>query len=291
MTNRFLINHLSKACYEFGPFRIDTQRHLLFRGDETVKLPPKAFQTLLVLLQNRDRIVKKEELISTIWPDSYVEESNLTQNVFVLRKALREEKNEHAYILTIPGTGYRFVAPVTESGVSEQQNDQFVLTKSQYAQSVPSIAVLLFEPLIKDGSDNLLGPGLTDVLITRLSALKNVRVRPTLSVLKYRDTVHDALKIGDELNVDSVLSGTFHRDGDQLRVSVQLVQISDGVILWAARFDQSFTNLFSMQDSISEQIVQALTLILSRDEPRQSRKSYTKCADVTSTPIVWAISK
>ena len=256
-----VMNHSSRVCFEFGPFRIDTQRHLLFRGNEPVQLSPKAFQILLVLLQNRHRVVKKEELISTIWPDSYVEESNLAQNVFMLRKALREQKNEHAYIMTIPGTGYRFVAPVTESDVSEHHINQFILRKSEDAQCVPSIAVLPFEPLVEDGRDNALGPGLTDALITRLSELKNIRVRPTLSVLKYRDARHDALRIGDELNVDYVVVGTFHRDGDQIRVSVQLVQVSDGLTLWAAKFDQSFTNLFSLQDSVSEQVVQALALV------------------------------
>jgi DNA-binding winged helix-turn-helix (wHTH) protein len=252
------MNHSSRVCFEFGPFRIDTQRHLLFRGNEPVQLSPKAFQILLLLLQNRHRVVKKEELISTIWPDSYVEESNLAQNVFMLRKALREQKNEHAYIMTIPGTGYRFVAPVIESDISEHHINHFILRKSEDAQCVPSIAVLPFEPLVEDGRDNALGPGLTDALITKLSELKNIRVRPTLSVLKYRDARHDALRIGDELNVDFVVVGTFHREGDQIRVSVQLVQVSDGLTLWGAKFDQNFTNLFSIQDSVSEQVVQAL---------------------------------
>lgn len=268
LNQSFLMNYSSKVRFEFGPFRIDTQRHLVFRGNELVQLSPKPFQTLLVLVQNRHRVVKKEELIRTIWPDSYVEESNLAQNVSVLRKALGEQKNEHAYIMTVPGTGYRFVAPVTEFGLAERHIDDFIQRKSENVHSRPSIAVLPFEPLVEDGGDDALARGLTDALITRLSQLKNIRVRPTLSVLKYRDARHDTLRIGDELNVDSVVVGTFHRDGDQIRVSVQLVQVSDGVNLWAAKFDQNFTNLFSTQDSTSEQIVEALALAFGGIYPR-----------------------
>ena len=90
--------------YEFGPFRLDMQRYLLVRDNEPLHLSPKALKTLLVLIENRDRVVRKDELLKWIWPDAHVEESNLAQNIFVIRKALAEENNDR-YILTIPGTG------------------------------------------------------------------------------------------------------------------------------------------------------------------------------------------
>ena len=104
------------SAYEFGPYRIDMQRYLVLRDDRPIQLSPKVFRTLLVLVQRRDRVVSKQELIDAIWPDSYVEEGNLAQNIFVLRRALGEEKSDHSFIITIPGHGYRFVAPVTELG-------------------------------------------------------------------------------------------------------------------------------------------------------------------------------
>jgi TolB-like protein len=211
----------------------------------------------------------KDELIKSIWPDSYVEESNLAQNVFALRKALGEEKSEHKYIVTMPGIGYRFVAPV-EVAKTRDVKDSLV---------VSSIAVLPFRPLVEEGSDKFLGPGLTDALVTRLSSLKQIKVRPTIFVLKYRDDTSDVLSIGRDLNVDAFLDGRFQRDGDQIRVSVQLVRVEDGSTLWAAKFDESFTNLFAIQDSISEQVAQALTLELSSEERRQLRKSYTDNTD------------
>ena len=101
-----------KQFYEFGPFRIDPDKRLLLRDDQPVPLQPKAFETLLVLVQNSGTVVLKNDLMKTLWPDSFVEESNLTQHIFVLRKSLGETAGENRYIATIPGRGYRFAEKV-----------------------------------------------------------------------------------------------------------------------------------------------------------------------------------
>ncbi len=98
--------------YEFGPFRLDAQKRLLFRGGEIVPLKPKAFDTLLALVEEHDRVLEKDELMRRIWPDTVVEEGNLTFNISNLRKALGDDPQLHRYIVTIPGKGYRFVAGV-----------------------------------------------------------------------------------------------------------------------------------------------------------------------------------
>ena len=106
------VNHL----YEFGPFRLDPQRRVLFHENDPIALTPKAVETLLVLIENRDRVVSKDELMKTLWPDSFVEESNLAQNIFILRKALGDSSQERRYILTVQGKGYQFVAAVEKVG-------------------------------------------------------------------------------------------------------------------------------------------------------------------------------
>src|SRR5271169_4354065 len=111
----------TNQLYEFGPFRADGLRRLLFRDGQPVPLTSKAFDTLLVLILNRSRVLEKEELLKTIWPNSFVEEANLAQNVSALRKALGEIPGEHRYIATIPGRGYRFVADVTQVGAAETE--------------------------------------------------------------------------------------------------------------------------------------------------------------------------
>jgi len=96
--------------FEFGPFRLDPSDHLLTRGGEPVSLPPKAFETLVLLVENSGHIIQKNALMEALWPDSFVEEANLTQNIFLVRKALGEEH----YVKTIPRIGYRFMMPVRE---------------------------------------------------------------------------------------------------------------------------------------------------------------------------------
>src|SRR5437764_4060533 len=104
---------LVSDLYAFGEFRLDAQSRVLRKGIEPVALSPKAFEILLVLIRNSGDTVSKDELIHTVWPDSFVEDSNLTQTIFLLRKALNETPQQR-FIYTVPGRGYRFVSHVTE---------------------------------------------------------------------------------------------------------------------------------------------------------------------------------
>ena len=112
------MSRADSGLYNFGPFRVDAQKRLLWRGDDCVPLTPKAFDVLCVLIQNHGQVIGKEQLLQAVWPDSYVEESNLTQTVFMLRKALAETPDQR-YILTVQGKGYRFAADVVK--VSSEQ--------------------------------------------------------------------------------------------------------------------------------------------------------------------------
>lgn len=102
----------SKIYYEFGPFRMDPDKQVLLRENVPVPITPRAFETLLVLVRRNGEVVSKEELLKSIWPDSFVEESNLSQNVFMLRRALGDTPEDRNYIVTLPGRGYRFAAEV-----------------------------------------------------------------------------------------------------------------------------------------------------------------------------------
>jgi eukaryotic-like serine/threonine-protein kinase len=108
-----------KNFYEFGPYRVDPEKLLLLRDNQPVALPPKAFETLLVLVRHSETVVLKDDLMKSIWPDTFVEESNLAQNIFVLRKTLGDMAGEKRYIATVPGRGYRFAEKVRV--VSEQE--------------------------------------------------------------------------------------------------------------------------------------------------------------------------
>lgn len=101
-----------KVLYEFGPFQVDPERQVLLREGCQIALTPKAFDTLLILVRNSREVVSKDDLMKSVWPDAFVEEGNLSQNIFILRKALGDTAQDRRYIVTIPGKGYRFVEQV-----------------------------------------------------------------------------------------------------------------------------------------------------------------------------------
>ena len=136
-----------KHFYEFGPFRVDPDKRLLLRDDRPVPLQPKAFEMLLVLVQNSGTVVLKDDLMKALWPDSFVEESNLTQHVFVLRKSLGETAGENRYIATVPGRGYRFAEKVRlvpeqeEIVVRNHSVTQVVIDAERSSDHIHAVAV------------------------------------------------------------------------------------------------------------------------------------------------------
>jgi len=142
-------------------------------------------------------------------------------------------------------------------------------------KAVHSIAVLPFDPLGKDTHDELLGLGMADAIIGRMSNLKQLSVLTTSAVSKYKGPANDPLAAGRALGVDAILSGTVQRSGDRVRATVQLAHAASGLIIWSEKFDQTFTDIFGVQDSISDSVAKSLALNLSSDEQKQLAKRYT----------------
>jgi DNA-binding winged helix-turn-helix (wHTH) protein/TolA-binding protein len=254
-----LVNH---HHYEFGPFLVDPQDRLLLRNKRLLPLPPKVFDTLAVFVEHSGYLLEKNELLNRIWPDTIVEEGNLTQAVYTLRKVLGCGPDGRPYIETIPRRGYRFVADVRKVEPSEASASQ------------RSLAVIPFRTLGTE-ADEYLQVGMANAMITKLSNIPQITVRPTTAVLKYAGHQSDPLTIGRELGVDSLLEGTIERSEDRIRVSVQLLRLSDGVPLWGETIEEQFTNIFALEDSISEQVARVLKLKLSGEEKEKLTKHYT----------------
>jgi DNA-binding winged helix-turn-helix (wHTH) protein/TolB-like protein/cytochrome c-type biogenesis protein CcmH/NrfG len=140
---------------------------------------------------------------------------------------------------------------------------------------IRSIAVLPFKPLNVDSRDESLEMGMAETLTTRLSNLKQIVVRPISAVRKYTDLQQDPVKAGQEIQVEAVLDGSIQKAGERVRVTVRLLDVRNGTSLWAEQFDEDFTDIFEVQDSIAERITNALTLQLSRQEKEQLAKHYT----------------
>jgi DNA-binding winged helix-turn-helix (wHTH) protein/TolB-like protein len=337
-----------RRYFEFGEFQLDVKERALMRHGETLPLTPKAFDTLLILVENAGSLVEKDEMMRVVWPDSFVEEVGLARNISVLRKVLGQDAAGHAFIETVPKRGYRFVAPVRErvdesaeiifeqSGVSEiveisdyspDQRGAISLARSSAPvqtaapararrappalslkskrafalvilllvalaatlayfvlanrarpldkSKIKSIAVLPFKRIDTSDDAERLGIGMADTLITRLSNLRQLSVRPTRDVMKYENGEDDIAAAGRALEADAVLDGSIQRAGDRLRVTVRLVHTESKSQIWAAQFDEGFTGIFAVQDAISEQVASALSLNLSDAEQQQLKKNYT----------------
>lgn len=317
--------------YEFGSFRLDPVKRLLLREREPVTLTAKAFELLLVLVENRGQVMEKETLLRRLWPDTIVEEANLSVHISALRKALGENLKEHHFIVTLAGRGYQFVAEVnelpedaTELIVAKHTRTHLVIEKEEEtekgrekerkrdthftgsalrwlavglvfvllgsavwwwraerfrpARNVHSIAVLPLQSLDVAAGDEYLGLGLADALITRLSQLRQIVVRPTSAVRRYAQQPPDLQAAGQTLNVDAVLEGSLRRVGDRVRVTLRLIRTSDGQSLWADQFDEKFTDLLAVEDALAERVAEAMRLQLSGDERRLFARHYTENA-------------
>ena len=144
------MSHPPPRLYVFGPFRLDAQRRLLMRGDAVVKLAPKVFETLLALVEGRARILEKAELMQHLWPNTFVEEGNLTLHISTLRKALGETLDQHRYIVTVPGRGYRFVADVTQ--VVPEPTERGLVEPVASAEAVESAVPAANDPPANTGA-------------------------------------------------------------------------------------------------------------------------------------------
>lgn len=254
-----------EQVFEFGEFRLDAANKLLLRAGEVVPLTPKAFDVLLAFAESGGgRTLSKEELMQAAWPETFVEEANLTVNIHTLRKALGDYGDGRPYIETVPKRGYRFAAEVRRAA-----------GPARLTAPALSVAVLPFSHVGAREGEDYLGIGLCDTLITRLSGVRRFVMRPTSSVARYGGGRAEPLAAGRELKVDFVVDGRIRRAGETLRVTVQLLRISEEAICWAGQFDEKLTDVLQLEDSMSEQIAGALVPQLTADERRRLAKRGT----------------
>src|SRR5258705_2355992 len=274
--------HNNILCYEFGPYRLDSSKRVLTKAGEAISLTPKATEILLLLLRNAGQLIEKQELMKEVWPDTFVEEANVTQNIFTLRRALGDDRSGARYIETVARRGYRFVAAVRTSEGSDGQSEGSVSglitdTKNRNGVSGPPIlAVLPFANDTGDQKIEYLADGITDHLINSLSRVSKLRVMSRSAVFRYRSRgVHPQLA-GRELGVDAILIGKINLRPSGLGVSAELVDVAKGWQLWGESFDCDLNSILEIQDEIARQLSTTLNLRLSGDEEKRITTRYTE---------------
>lgn len=246
----------SNDCYRFGPYTVNARERMLLRHKETVPVTPKAFDILLVLIRRAGRLIEKAELMKEIWGDTYVEESNLTQNISTLRKLLGERLDGGEYIETVPRRGYRFIAavnPIADAEFGGPRDEGKTIHQSN--PGFNSLAVLPFLNSSTDSDIDYLSESIPGSIISRLSKLSDLRVMSGNTVCRYkgRNTLNAQL-IGKELGVNNVLVGRIDSIAKGLLVSIELVDVAEGWHLWGNNYVCGFQDIVEASDQIAKEI-------------------------------------
>jgi TolB-like protein/Flp pilus assembly protein TadD len=287
--------NLQQNIFAFGNAEVRPAERLVMVDGQAASLGSRAFDMLMCLIENRDRVVGKDELMARVWPGMAVEESNLTVHVAALRKLLAAST-----ISTVPGRGYRFTAALTTSPQPTPAPAQAVLpTPRNPAVAVaapadkPSLAVLPFLNLTGSAGEDYFADGVVDDITTALSRVRAFFVIARSSSFTYKGRVVDAPQVGRELGVRYLVEGSFRQAGDKLRIGVQLVETAAGRLVWSRRFEGRREDIFELQDEITEQVVAAVepTLIaaeleLARARPTDMLQAYELC--LRALPLIQA---
>ena len=221
--------------YEFEDFRVEVDKRLLFRQGKLVRLTPKAFDTLLLLVQRKGKVISKDDLMREVWPDTAVEENNLNQNISTLRRVLGENRGENRYIATVPGQGYRFVPTVESTGFAQLTTEPV------------TVAVLPFVNLSSDEDSEFFADGISEEIINALAQIRNLRVVARTSAFSFKGKQVDLRTVGATLNAGALIEGSVRKSGDRVRIVAQLINAADGCHIWSERYDRELQDIFEVQ--------------------------------------------
>lgn len=272
-----------EQVYEFKGFRLEAaQRRLLYNG-QPVPLKPKILDLLLLLVQMRGRLVEKDELMKEIWPNTIVEENNITVSMSILRKTLGEGRAGRQFIETVPGRGYRFVAAVKIISSEEEtpQETPSVLEPTGAVEldtreaPIDSLAVLPLRNISKDPTSEYLSEGITESIINKLSQISRLRVLAPSTVFRFKGKEVDPQEIGSLLKVRAVMLGRVMQLGEKLIIRSELVNVADGSQIWGEQYDRTLSDLLATQDEIAKAIAESLQLKLTRQDQIRLSKRYT----------------
>lgn len=249
---------MSRQLLVFDPFVLDPDKGTLLRQGDPVALGRRGILLLDALLKRPGEILTKTELMDAGWRGSAVEESNLSVQIALLRKALGPSPDGGEWIATIPRIGYRFLGACLE-----QEG------KTVQRQLKPSLAVLPLTSLSSDPEQEYFADGLAEDVITMLSKFSGLVVIARSSSFAYKGTSVDVRHVARDLGVRFVLAGSVRRNGNRLRIVAQLSDGETGAHLWAECYDRELTDIFAVQEEVARKIVDELHIALSPEEASQ----------------------
>jgi TolB-like protein/cytochrome c-type biogenesis protein CcmH/NrfG len=252
--------------FSFTDHVLDKDLRELRRGSDAIALEPQVFDVLVYLLESRDHVVSKDELIDSVWSGRIVSESTLTSRINAARKAVGDSGRDQKLIRTIARKGFRFVGEVRQqngagaqhpaNGSSDQSDP--VARSALPPLDRPAIAVLPFTNMSEEAGQEYFSDGITEDIITALYKLRWFYVIARNSSFVYKGKAVPIKQVGEELGVGYVLEGSVRKEGNRVRITAQLSDVSTGIQIWSEHYDRSLADVFAVQDEITEAILAAI---------------------------------
>ena len=240
---------------------LDKDRRELRRGADVIAMEPQVFDLLVYLLESRDHVVSKDELIDSIWGGRIVSESTLTSRINSVRKAVGDTGRDQKLIRTIARKGIRFIGEVRceQTGAAALAGDaDQVSPLALPLLDRPAIAVLAFTNMSEEAGQEHFSDGISEDIITALSKLRWFYVIARNSSFVYKGKAVPIKQVGEELGVGYVLEGSVRKEGNRVRITTQLIDVSTGAHIWSEHYDRSLADVFAVQDDITQSIVAAI---------------------------------
>ena len=237
-----------QGSIQFPPFALDLERSVLCQGAGPIEIHATPLRLLIYLVQNRDRIVSKSELLDHVWSDAPVSEAAVSSAVSELRRVLGDCGDFQTVIRTERGRGYRFVADIefiSGDGRFERDGDR---------SDRVAVAVLPFVDMSPDGDQEYLADGMAEEIINELVHIHSLLVVARTSSFAFKNMALDIREIGASMGVAAVVEGSVRKENEKLRVSAQLIRTSDGFHLWSDTFDHTLGNILEFQTKIAESV-------------------------------------
>ncbi len=250
--------------YRFSGFSFNTDSLELKGETGRVALEPQVFQLLQFLIENRDRVVSKDEIIDAVWDGRIVSDTALNTRISAVRRALGDDGKTQAIIKTFPRRGFRFVAQLSGNRTPDKINQPLSLPDK------PSIAVLPFDNLSDDPEQEYFSDGITEDVITALSRIRQFVVIARNTTFSYRGQAVEVPSVAKDLGVRYILKGSVRKAGIRVRISAQLIDSESGKQIWAERYDRDLEDVFDLQDEMTENIVGAIEPAITKSEIQRS---------------------
>ncbi|MCR9136734.1 MAG: tetratricopeptide repeat protein [Alphaproteobacteria bacterium] len=256
----------------FGQFELDTTLFELREAGQRVAVEPQAFDLLLLLVKNRERMVTKDEIFAAIWGDRIVSDAALSSQVKAARRAVGDDGASQKVISTVHGRGFRFIAPVESAGpgdVADLISDNKALAA---IASQPSVAILPFVNMNRDPDEDYFADGITEDITIALARNRWLTVIARNPAFSFRGSADSIRRIGEQLDANYIVTGSVRKAGTRFRISAELVDAETEHSVWSERYDRDMVDIFELQDEISEMIAARIESELGLTEQKKAQR-------------------